>query len=66
MAAGVWAGNSSLWNTDILREILRDEVSQMPNQLYMVVERFKDAPAIYRRFRERGPWLTVKEARPGG
>jgi len=26
----------------------------MANQLYMVVERYKDAPAIYRRFRERG------------
>jgi hypothetical protein len=26
----------------------------MPNQLYMVVEHFKDAPAVYRRFRERG------------
>jgi hypothetical protein len=26
----------------------------MPNQLYMVVEHFKDAPAIYRRFQERG------------
>ena len=23
-------------------------------RLYMVVERFKDAPAVYRRFRERG------------
>jgi len=26
----------------------------MPKQLYMVVERFKDAPAVYRRFQERG------------
>jgi len=26
----------------------------MQNQLYMVVEHFRDAPAIYRRFRERG------------
>ena len=26
----------------------------MPPTLYMVVERFKDAPAVYRRFRERG------------
>ena len=26
----------------------------MRNQLYMVVEHFKDAPAVYRRFRERG------------
>ena len=26
----------------------------MPNRTYMVVEHFKDAPAIYRRFRERG------------
>ena len=26
----------------------------MANQLYMVVEHFKDAPAIYRRFQERG------------
>lgn len=26
----------------------------MPHQHYMVVERFKDAPAVYRRFRERG------------
>ena len=26
----------------------------MPSQLYMVIERFKDAPAVYRRFRERG------------
>lgn len=26
----------------------------MPAKLYMVVEHFKDAPAIYRRFRERG------------
>ena len=26
----------------------------MPGKLFMVVERFKDAPAIYRRFRERG------------
>jgi len=26
----------------------------MPNTLYMVVEHFKDAVAIYRRFRDRG------------
>ena len=26
----------------------------MPNQLYMVVEHFKDAEAVYRRFREQG------------
>ncbi len=26
----------------------------MSKQLFMVVERFKDAPAVYRRFRERG------------
>jgi hypothetical protein len=26
----------------------------MRNMLYMVVERFKDAPAIYRRLREKG------------
>ena len=26
----------------------------MDRRLYMVVERFRDAPAIYRRFRERG------------
>jgi hypothetical protein len=26
----------------------------MPNQLYMIVEHYKDAPAVYRRFRERG------------
>ena len=26
----------------------------MRKQLYMVVEHFKDAPAVYRRFRERG------------
>jgi len=26
----------------------------MPKKLYMVVEHFKDAPAIYQRFRERG------------
>ena len=26
----------------------------MSNQLYMVVEHFKDAPAVYRRFQERG------------
>jgi len=26
----------------------------MANNLYMVIERFKDAPAVYRRFRERG------------
>jgi hypothetical protein len=26
----------------------------MSNQLYMVVEHFKDPPAVYRRFRERG------------
>jgi Domain of unknown function (DUF3303) len=26
----------------------------MPTKLYMVVEHFKDARAIYRRFRERG------------
>jgi len=26
----------------------------MQNRVYMVVEHFKDAPAIYRRFRERG------------
>jgi uncharacterized protein DUF3303 len=26
----------------------------MANQLYMIVEHFKDAPAIYRRFQERG------------
>jgi len=26
----------------------------MPSKLYMVVEHFKDAPAVYRRFREHG------------
>ena len=26
----------------------------MPNTLYMVVEHFKDAVAVYRRFRDRG------------
>jgi Protein of unknown function (DUF3303) len=26
----------------------------MDNRLYMVVEHFRDAPAVYRRFRERG------------
>jgi len=26
----------------------------MANQLYMIIEHFKDAPAIYRRFRECG------------
>jgi hypothetical protein len=26
----------------------------MRKQLYMIVERFKDAPAVYRRFRESG------------
>jgi hypothetical protein len=26
----------------------------MPKQVYMIVEHFKDAPAVYRRFRERG------------
>lgn len=26
----------------------------MSNQLYMIVEHYKDAPAVYRRFRERG------------
>ncbi len=26
----------------------------MPKKLYMVVEHFKDAPAVYRRFQERG------------
>ena len=26
----------------------------MDRRLYMVVERFRDAPAVYRRFRERG------------
>jgi uncharacterized protein DUF3303 len=26
----------------------------MDTRLYMVVEHFKDAPAVYRRFRERG------------
>jgi hypothetical protein len=26
----------------------------MANQLYMIVEHFQDAPAIYRRFQERG------------
>ncbi|HXN64890.1 MAG TPA: DUF3303 family protein [Candidatus Acidoferrales bacterium] len=26
----------------------------MADQLYVVVEHFKDAPAVYRRFRERG------------
>ncbi len=26
----------------------------MQSRLYMVVERFKDTPAVYRRFRERG------------
>jgi len=26
----------------------------MPKQVYMIVERFKDAPAVFRRFRERG------------
>jgi hypothetical protein len=26
----------------------------MPSQIYMVIERFKDAPAVYRRFREHG------------
>jgi len=26
----------------------------MPGQLYTVIEEFKDAPAIYRRFREHG------------
>jgi hypothetical protein len=26
----------------------------MSNQIYMVVEHFKDAPAVYRRFREHG------------
>ena len=26
----------------------------MANQLYMVIEHFKNAPAVYRRFRERG------------
>jgi hypothetical protein len=26
----------------------------MPNNLYMVIEHFKDAPAVYRRFSERG------------
>ena len=26
----------------------------MPNKMYMVVEHFKDAQAVYRRFRERG------------
>jgi hypothetical protein len=27
--------------------------------LYMVIERFKDAPEIYRRFRERGRMMPV-------
>ena len=26
----------------------------MPTQLYMVIEHFKDAPAVYRRFRDQG------------
>jgi hypothetical protein len=26
----------------------------MPKQVYMIIEHFKDAPAVYRRFRERG------------
>ena len=26
----------------------------MASQLYMIVEHFKDAPAVYRRFREKG------------
>ena len=26
----------------------------MAKRVYMIVERFKDAPAVYRRFRERG------------
>jgi hypothetical protein len=26
----------------------------MAKQVYMVIEHFKDAPAVYRRFRERG------------
>ena len=26
----------------------------MPGKLYMVIEDFKDAPAVYRRFREQG------------
>ena len=26
----------------------------MTNQVYMVIEHFNDAPAVYRRFRERG------------
>lgn len=29
-------------------------MSELPKKTYMVVEHFKDAPAIYRRFRERG------------
>lgn len=28
--------------------------SSMPKTLYMVVEHFKDAVAVYRRFRDRG------------
>ena len=27
--------------------------------LYMVIERFKDAPAIYRRFREKGRMMPL-------
>jgi hypothetical protein len=26
----------------------------MPNQVYMVIEHYKDTPAVYRRFREHG------------
>jgi hypothetical protein len=30
------------------------DVSSTPTKLYMVVEHFKDAAAVYRRFRDRG------------
>ena len=30
------------------------DASPAPTKLYMVVEHFKDAPAVYRRFRDRG------------